>query len=748
MRMSTMKALGLLLALMVLVPLIGCSPKESPATEYITSNLLLLKEGGRYPKWYHQNNLIAFDQVVDGNYEIFVMKPDGSDVKCLTCNKEELPTGHKGQPYWHPSGKYIVFSAENDEYQRRKPNDMTVVPGISGRNNDVWIMTSDGSNFWRITNTPENGGIIRPSFSLGGKTLYWNEEWSLEKHPGRGSLWSVKDSPLGEKWGLWRIKLADISFSQDGPMVTNIRTVNINELYPGKVLLEGQGIQPDNKHLIFSAADITETEGTINWGGEEVFGREHWGDLYTTDLEGGSLVRLTSALYHHDENPEYSPDGSKIAWTQTQGGVGEKPDLYLMNAAGSEVRRLTYFHEPGHPEYAPKSGGGNELDWSPDGKQIIFSLTVKWELKYPHQKTNLYILTLGEGNGSSYGSPVKSITTVVAGRAKTVDWSHATNKIAFGKWGLDGYVDVLVMNPDGSDEECLTCDKSGCPQKHNGNPAWHPSGDYIVFTSEKENNPEEYSQWAIPGEGFNCDLWAMASNADEFYQLTDYPLHMRGIIHPHFSHDGSKLLWAERLGKTDGSSWGEWALKIADFVVGADGPYLANIEAYQPGEQHYFYESHAFSADDSKILFCANPESQSDVGFDIYEMDLSTQELAKLTWSPNDWDEHAQYSPDGKRIAWMSSAGFDIDFKSIEGHEWKKYLVTELWIMDADGLNKQRLTYFNEPGYPEYMDGSRCVVSDISWSPDGERIIALVAYEDERFAGLKSKIVIIELNNP
>ena len=74
-----------------------------------------------------------------------------------------------------------------------------------------------------------------------------------------------------------------------------------------------------------------------------------------------------------------------------------------------------------------------------------------------------------------------------------------------------------------------------------------------------------------------------------------------------------------------------------------------------------------------------------------------------------------------------------------------KYLTTELWIMDADGSNKQRLTYFNEPGYPEYMGGKRCVVSDISWSPDGKKIIVLVAYEGTGFAGLKSKIVMVEL---
>ncbi len=57
----------------------------------------------------------------------------------------------------------------------------------------------------------------------------------------------------------------------------------------------------------------------------------------------------------------------------------------------------------------------------------------------------------------------------------------------------------------------------------------------------------------------------------------------------------------------------------------------------------------------------------------------------------------------------------------------------------------QRLAHFNEPGYPEYMGGKRCIVSDSSWSPDGKKIVVLVAYEGVGFVGLQAKIVIIEL---
>ena len=341
----------------------------------------------------------------------------------------------------------------------------------------------------------------------------------------------------------------------------------------------------------------------------------------------------------------------------------------------------------------------------------------------------------------------KKISTIVDRRAKTVDWSPDGEKIAFGRWERDGYVDVYLMNPDGSDMRSLTGAAAGCPRKQNGNPAWHPSGKYIVFTAEKYENPDRFSRWAIPGSGFNCDLWAMTVDGKEIFQLTDYPLirPYRAVIHPHFSHDGRKLLWAERVDSSADFTWGEWALKMADFIVDGSGPRLENITTYQPGKRPRFYESHAFSPDDNKILFSGNPDGQTESGFDIYKFDPESRELTNLTDSPEEWDEHAQYSPDGEKIVWMSSRGLGVEIKSIKAGAWKGALKSELWIMDADGMDKRQLTHFNEPGNPEYMGGRRCIVSDISFSPTGRRLIALVAYEDSIPAGLNAMLVMIEL---
>jgi dipeptidyl aminopeptidase/acylaminoacyl peptidase len=89
-------------------------------------------------------------------------------------------------------------------------------------------------------------------------------------------------------------------------------------------------------------------------------------------------------------------------------------------------------------------------------------------------------------------------------------------------------------------------------------------------------------------------------------------------------------------------------------------------------------------------------------------MDLETQSLTQLTNEA--YNEHAIYSPDGEKIVWMS----DKDNRN-KG--------TDYWLMNPDGSEKNRLTYFNQRGHPHYM-GKKITVADSSWSPDGKRIVA------------------------
>ena len=323
-----------------------------------------------------------------------------------------------------------------------------------------------------------------------------------------------------------------------------------------------------------------------------------------------------------------------------------------------------------------------------------------------------------------------------------LDWSHTLDIIAYDRRGEDGYYDVHLMRPDGSGDVCLTCGKDGLPGRHMGNPAWHPSGKYIVFQAEKAMH-RGGSAKALPGYGIDNDLWLIARDGESWYRLTDVPPEM-GVLHPHFSHDGAQLLWSEKAG--EGGKYGVWVLKVADIAVDEERPRLRNVRIYQPGGS-VFRESHGFSTDDHKVIFSGNLEpGQAEYAIDIYTLDLETEEVQRLTHTMDQWDEHAHYSPDGDRIAWMSTMGCNCNpARPMD-------LRADYWIMNSDGSEQRRLTYFNDPTSTEYT-GDRIVAADSSWAPDGTRLAALLIILHDRpkdlfgFTSLAGRIVIIAFDS-
>ena len=82
------------------------------------------------------------------------------------------------------------------------------------------------------------------------------------------------------------------------------------------------------------------------------------GEIYLMDANGANQINLTQDLWHHDADPHWSPDGTKIAFESDRTGV---VGIYVMNANGSNQVRVT-----GPTTY--------DLDpsWSPDGSKIAF----------------------------------------------------------------------------------------------------------------------------------------------------------------------------------------------------------------------------------------------------------------------------------------------------------------------------------------------------------------------------------------
>ncbi|PYR66495.1 MAG: hypothetical protein DMF88_16140 [Acidobacteria bacterium] len=335
-------------------------------------------------------------------------------------------------------------------------------------------------------------------------------------------------------------------------------------------------------------------------------------------------------------------------------------------------------------------------------------------------------------------APIVSRITVVKKGGGRLDWSSG-DLVAIDQLGRDQYYDVYTMNPDGTGERCLTCDQPALPNRHIGNPAWHPSGNYIVFQAEKANAPRNAVTdfFANPGSGINNDLWVMDRNGTRFWQLTNVPVSIGGVLHPHFSPAGDRLLWSERI-SLQGAAIGEWALKVADFSTADGTPRISNVRTFQPGQQHIFYESSGFSPDGQTILFSGNLEpGQSESDMDIYTLRLSTGALVNLTNTASQWDEHAQMSPLGNRIVWMSSMG-------VGGAADSAHPRTDYWMMRPDGSGKTQITYFNDPNHSEYVGSTGATAADSSWNRDGTKLMAYLILDQTTGA---SEMALIEFSS-
>jgi Tol biopolymer transport system component len=304
-----------------------------------------LTNNGSHVDWCAKSGQVAFDRLNDkGYFSTWLMNADGTQVRQLTDAIAALPHRHTGMPAWHPGCRYLAIQVQQANAPRQ--HDSKSVPG-SGIFNDLWVITADGKNAWKLVEVSDEiskdaQGILHPQFSHDGKHLLWAQRIGA----GASSL------------GSWVLKLADFSLNAQGvPTLNNIQT-----LVPGgkPAFFEGHGFSPDDRRIVFSSTNDLSP------------------DIYTCDLAGQNVQRLTEHPHVWNDHARYSPDGQTIVWMSSEGlRFKQQPfdlqtEFWFMNADGSEKRRLTYFHQPGHPHFIKKDFAvASDVSWSADGRSLI-----------------------------------------------------------------------------------------------------------------------------------------------------------------------------------------------------------------------------------------------------------------------------------------------------------------------------------------------------------------------------------------
>jgi TolB protein len=101
----------------------------------------LTGEYDNFPLWSPRGDLILFSRMIDGAYEIFTIKPDGSSLKRLTNTH-----GNDAHMAWSPDGEYIVFASSRMGFK-----DEVVYTDAPQPYGEIFVMRYDGTGVEQLT---------------------------------------------------------------------------------------------------------------------------------------------------------------------------------------------------------------------------------------------------------------------------------------------------------------------------------------------------------------------------------------------------------------------------------------------------------------------------------------------------------------------------------------------------------------------------------------------------------------------
>ena len=110
---------------------------------------VLTSKYDNFPAWSPRGDLIAFIRKIEGNFEVFTIRPDGKDLRQLTNSP-----GNEAHLAWSPDGQRLAFASTRMGFK-----DEALYSGAPQPYGEIFVMRYDGTELEQLTdNQWEDGG--------------------------------------------------------------------------------------------------------------------------------------------------------------------------------------------------------------------------------------------------------------------------------------------------------------------------------------------------------------------------------------------------------------------------------------------------------------------------------------------------------------------------------------------------------------------------------------------------------------
>ena len=276
-----------------------------------------------------------------GNRDLFIIPVAGGNAVNLT----NTP-GSEFNAIWRPDGKKIGYiSSETGDPQ-------------------LWEMNPDGTGKKQITAL--EGGINGFAYAPDMKHILFVKDIKLDQtvndmYPDLPKADArIIDDLLYRHWDSWTNYTYShilVSSYTDGVVSPTLDIMN-NERFSSPLTPDGGMEQitwsPDSKTIAYTCRKLNGKAEALSTNS----------DIYLYNLDSKTTTDLTEGMPGYDQDPVYSPDGSKIAWCSMKTAAYESDKKRLM-VFDIKTKAMTDVSESFQES-------ATNLRWSDDGKTIYF----------------------------------------------------------------------------------------------------------------------------------------------------------------------------------------------------------------------------------------------------------------------------------------------------------------------------------------------------------------------------------------